>query len=663
MQKKRAIFRTAVFLILVLIVLVPFTLSTYIGQETPQFLPGHIDLSGFDFSEKLAKIPYSSFLYYRGALYSPEDFETNRVRQTPESLADAKGRFNPGCYGTYRITLKLPDDMIYGLSSYSAMYSQRLFINNEEYPAFGLTGETGESSMPQTGHYTFYFTPGSGNTDILIQFSNFSHSDYGGIVPLFLGSQENIALRDARSQQRVHLLAGCTLTAAIFFAGMFLYFSRQYVFLWFSLACFAVTLRILIVNEKTIMLLFPGLPWNISIGGEYLSLILLLYAFLQYIHRMFPGALHRYALNIYTALCGVFTGIILFSAPLFYTRFILPFQIGTAAVGFYLLAALLWNIARNRDSRHAEHGLILTGATAFIVLSVWDIQTHRAGGFALGLGLAETGMLVMTFASMLALVLRFSRTENELNLARKKELEMQETNRFLDRMSRMKSDFLANISHEMRTPLAVMAGYAGLTSLQLQKGSIDDGTLQNLATIKREAIRLAELVEQIKDVSLEKDRRLSLQDIGAYAILNQTAEFCAPICAKNRNTLVVAADADKGLTLHVNAESIFQVLVNLVVNANRHTKEGSILLNAYAAESPGFAELFVIDNGSGLDAQVLPRLFERGFSGDGSSGLGLSICKEIIEEHGGSIRIESEPGKGVGVYFTLPCAKGETEHV
>ncbi|MEL7601975.1 MAG: HAMP domain-containing sensor histidine kinase, partial [Bacillota bacterium] len=232
-----------------------------------------------------------------------------------------------------------------------------------------------------------------------------------------------------------------------------------------------------------------------------------------------------------------------------------------------------------------------------------------------------------------------------------------------DRMSRMKSDFLANISHEMRTPLAVMAGYAGLTSLQLQKGSIDDGTLQNLTTIKREAIRLAELVEQIKDVSLEKDRRLSLQDIGAYTILRQTAEFCALICTKNRNSLVVAADTDEGLTLHVNAESIFQILVNLVVNANRHTKEGSIILGAHTTESPGFAELFVIDSGSGLDAQVLPRLFERGFSGDGGSGLGLSICKEIVEEHGGTIRIESEPGKGVGVHFTLPCAKGETEHV
>lgn len=663
MQTRQTIFRTAVFLILILIILLPFALNTYIEQEIPQYLPGYADLSGFNFCDKLCVLPQSSFLYYRGALYTPEDFAVNGAAHPPESLAEVKGRFDPGNCGTYRITLKLPDHTIYGLSSYSAMYAQRLFINGEEYPAFGMTGATGEVATPDAGHYTYYFAPQASTTEIVIQFSNFSHWDYGGIVSVYVGSQENVALRDARSQQRIHLLTGCTLTAAMFFAGMFLYFSMQYVFLWFSLACFSVTLRILIVNEKVLLLLFPGLPWNISIGSEYLSLILLLYSFLQYIHRMFPGALHRYALHAYTTLCGVFAVAVLFSSPLFYTRFMLPFQISTAVVGLYVLTALLWNIARNRDSRHAEHGLVLTGAVAFIVLSAWDIQMHRAGGYALGLGLAEIGMLVMTVASMLALVLRFSRTEAELNIARKNELEMQETNRLLERMSRMKSDFLANISHEMRTPLAVMAGYAGLTSLQMQRGSTDGETLQNLAVIKREAIRLAELVEQIKDVSLEKDRQLALLNIGAYAILSQTVEFCAPIFSKNRNRLLIAPKAQKDIVLHVNAASIFQVLVNLIINANRHTKEGRILLDAHLSDSPELAELSVSDDGMGVEAQVLPRLLERGFSGDASSGLGLSICKEIIEEHSGSIRIESAPGKGFCVRLTLPCAKGEPEHV
>lgn len=661
MQTRQTIFRTAVFLILILIILLPFALNTYIEQEIPQYLPGYADLSGFNFCDKLCVLPQSSFLYFRGALYTPEDFAVNGAAHPPESLAEVKGRFDPGNCGTYRITLKLPDHTIYGLSSYSAMYAQRLFINGEEYPAFGMTGATGEVATPDAGHYTYYFAPQASTTEIVIQFSNFSHWDYGGIVSVYVGSQENVALRDARSQQRIHLLTGCTLTAAMFFAGMFLYFSRQYVFLWFSLACFSVTLRILIVNEKVLLLLFPGLPWNISIGSEYLSLILLLYSFLQYIHRMFPGALHRYALHAYTTLCGVFAVAVLFSSPLFYTRFMLPFQISTAVVGLYVLTALLWNIARNRDSRHAEHGLVLTGAVAFIVLSAWDIQMHRAGGYALGLGLAEIGMLVMTVASMLALVLRFSRTEAELNIARKNELEMQETNRLLERMSRMKSDFLANISHEMRTPLAVMASYAGLTSLELQKGAANAETLQNLATIKRESIRLAELVEQIKDVSLEKNRLLAMQDVDVFSILNQTIEFCTSICAKNRNRLTVSAEAEYDLTLRVNAESVFQIFVNLVVNANRHTKEGFITLNAHAANIHGFAELSVTDNGLGIDMQALPHLFERGFSCDGSSGLGLPICKEIVEEHGGSIRIESMPGKGVGVYFTLHCAKGETD--
>jgi len=251
-----------------------------------------------------------------------------------------------------------------------------------------------------------------------IQFSNFHHDDFSGIVPLYVGTQDKIALRDALAQQRIHLLVGCALTAFLFFLGMFLFFHRRYAFVWFALACLAIAVRMLIVEEKVIMLMFPNLPWQLSIGLEYLSLIVLLLAFLLYIHHMFQDALPKPVLWAYGSLCALYASAVLLTPPVVYTRFMFGFQAGTGVFGVYVAAALIFNVARKKDNRHPEHALIFVGALVFIVLSLINIQVHRAGGYSRALGLSETGMLVLIFANMVALTLQFSRTEAELDKAR-----------------------------------------------------------------------------------------------------------------------------------------------------------------------------------------------------------------------------------------------------
>ena len=658
MQKNHAVISASAFLILIIFVLTSLAiLTSRVEQEVPDTSPGYANLASFDFSEKLASIPNTSFLYYRETFYSPEDFKLGGANTEPIVLND--GRVDPGGYGTYRIVVKLPaNGETYGLSSYSAMYSQRLFIDGKEYPAIGVPGKTAETTAPMTKHYTVYFTPNTPEVEIIVQFANFNHYDYGGIVPLYLGTQQMITARDATAQQRVHILFGCAMTAFLFFMGMFFFFHRRYAFLWFSLASLSIGIRMLIVEEKAIMLLFPNLPWRFSIGLEYLALIALILSFLMYINSVFSGALHKNVLRVYGVLCALYAVIVLLTPPIIYTRFVLWFQLCSAVVGVYVLAALVCNVVRKNDNRRMEHFLILSGSLIFIVMSILDIQIHRSGGYSFPLGLSEIGMMIMIFVNMIALVLQFSRTETELDKARRNEQESQQTNLLLDRMSRLKSEFLANISHEMRTPLTIMSSYAGLTSLEIRHGAVNEKTLDNLGVIKREAIRLADLVEQIKEVSLEKERELALVDTAAVSLLQRAADFCGPICQKNKNYLFITQDTGD-VFLRVNPDSIFQALINLIINANRHTKEGSIRLDIQAGPENGFMTVSVSDDGEGIEQERLLGLFQRGVSGDGSSGLGLPICKEIVEEHGGRIWIESEKGKGTAVHFTLPLSKGE----
>ncbi len=220
---------------------------------------------------------------------------------------------------------------------------------------------------------------------------------------------------------------------------------------------------------------------------------------------------------------------------------------------------------------------------------------------------------------------------------------------------------MAPLASPARPQKPIIANYAALTAMQIQRDATDEKTTANLGTIKREAIRLGDLVEQLKTDSLEKERNLNLTHIEAGELLKQAADFCEYICKKNQNRITVSPGTEK-IFLHVNTESIFQTLINLIINANRHTRAGTIRLKAEGCNEDsraGFAKLTVSDDGDGIDPKLQPNIFNRGVSGDKSSGLGLAISKEFILEHGGEIWIESEKGKGTAICFTLPCSKGD----
>ncbi len=118
----------------------------------------------------------------------------------------------------------------------------------------------------------------------------------------------------------------------------------------------------------------------------------------------------------------------------------------------------------------------------------------------------------------------------------------------------------------------------------------------------------------------------------------------------------------------VNANQIQQVLLNLIINARQAMAEGGTLtINLDENRAEGFAEITIRDTGCGIPPQVLPKIFDSFFttktadeSGQGGSGLGLAMCKEVIESHQGRIRVESTPGKGTAFTLKLPLAKGQT---
>jgi two-component system phosphate regulon sensor histidine kinase PhoR len=231
----------------------------------------------------------------------------------------------------------------------------------------------------------------------------------------------------------------------------------------------------------------------------------------------------------------------------------------------------------------------------------------------------------------------------------------------LRRLEAIRTDFAANVSHELRTPITNISGYVD-TLLQV---GLDDREQARgfLQTVKRNADRLASIVEDLLALArLEQpDSKAWLEPqstLAADIIAGAVAEFEDAAAAKQIEIRVAAA---KELRVMVNPRLAEQAVGNLVSNAVRYSASGTrVTITARAADS-GFVELAVADEGSGIEARHVPRLFERFYRVDrarsrqmGGTGLGLAIVKHIAQVHGGRVTVESEVGRGSVFRLSLP---------
>ena len=216
--------------------------------------------------------------------------------------------------------------------------------------------------------------------------------------------------------------------------------------------------------------------------------------------------------------------------------------------------------------------------------------------------------------------------------------------------------FLADVAHELRTPLAVIEG---------QLEAIEDGVYPadaaHLAPIREQIRTLEQLIDDLRTVALAESGSLTLEraptELGALV-----DDVVAAYSAQARATDVsIVADNEPGQpAAFADPARIRQLLGNLLTNSLRHTPAGgSVTVRTRASTDRATLAVEVVDNGSGIPRELLPRVFDRFVKGEGSkgSGLGLAICRDIIRAHDGDISIASRPDRGTTVTFTLPAVK------
>ena len=228
----------------------------------------------------------------------------------------------------------------------------------------------------------------------------------------------------------------------------------------------------------------------------------------------------------------------------------------------------------------------------------------------------------------------------------------------LERAEQLQRNMVADIAHELRTPLSNIRGY-----LEAARDGVIRPDADTIRSLDEEAGLLSRLVDDLQELSLAEAGELKLA---------RQAEDIAELISKAAATMQIQAEVkgvpvsidlpDKLPAVNIDSHRIGQVLRNLLENAVAHTTKGDAI-TVTATQRGSWIEVSVVNTGEGIPADDLPNIFERFYRVDksraratGGSGLGLTIAKRLVEAHGGKIEAQSEPGKGSRFTFTLPVS-------
>lgn len=305
-------------------------------------------------------------------------------------------------------------------------------------------------------------------------------------------------------------------------------------------------------------------------------------------------------------------------------------------------------------------------------------ETLRAlltvSALALPVALLAAGLVGLLLARRaLAPIDRITRTARELSaadLSRRLDLELPDDelgrlartfDEMLERIDtafRRQRQFTADASHELRTPLTIMRGQLEVALSRPRQSEEYRATLEAQA---EQVERLSALVTSLLTLARADAGQIPLQCevLDVAALVETSVEQVAPLAAERGVTLETAGPPT---TVHADATLLVQLLLNLLDNALRHTPSGGSIEVTWAVQA-GTLQLSVRDTGSGIAPEHLPRVFERFYRAGqareraaGGVGIGLAICRWIVEAHGGTISIASTLGQGTTVLVTLPNA-------
>lgn len=625
-------------------------LTTFDYAEKPVAVQGVLDLRGWEFSD------YQTLRLDGEWEFFPSQFTEGNDQKKPEeqtylqvpkrwdeAFVHEQGTPDTFRFGTYRLRILLDPKQqqtlgirINELRTASAIYANGQLVARAGQPATSVI-EHQARNIP----YTVKLTPEQGQVELLIHASN--DAGAGGITkPIRFGTIEAVQMRTMLSISLQLFLLVVFLIHSLY--ALLLYFlgSRNKGLLYFSLVMICGIFIVVTADDK-LFFVWLQLDYEWTLKMTYLVYVGAVAFIPPLFHYLLPAYLNRRILQGFGGLCSL------------YALFILCVPAGTILAMSRMLsivmllsviisAYILWKAIRDK-----EDIIFLLLACLFVGVNVvWTIVYA-----ILGLEMIHYpfNLIFAVLAFAAYWFRRFFRATTETKQLAEK----------LQQEDKRKDEFLVNTSHELRNPLH---GIINITQAIIEDtdNPLHEEHKKRLDILLHVSKRLTLMLDDLLDVTRLKENTIRLHEkkINLQSIFAGVFDM-ARLMLDGKPIALKAEIDDSFPSVRGDENRLIQILFNLVHNAIKFTDEGTITIRATAAN--GFASIQVEDTGVGIEEKALQSIFQpyeqaelNSIRASGGFGLGLHISRQLVELHGGTLSVQSTPGKGSAFTFTLPLA-------
>ncbi len=646
--------RTILYLFTILGILVS---SAYCGNSGSKKIPkaekGVIDLRDWDFEKDGVLKLDGEWEFYWNRFLKSGQFETaeNRIFMDVPSVWNGKYFNNEPLpyqgYSTYRLRLLTREDQN-DLSLKIMLINSAFKLYSADVPSGGQgrPGKIAEETVPRMSpEIADLKNFEDKEVEIIIHVSNFHYGEGGIERNILIGKKNQIRQHHKSAESRQLIFFGMIFFIGIYHLGLYSMRKTYISAFYFGLFCIISSIRDIIVDERAVLSIFPEMPFWTYFRPSFICLYLMIAAFFQFLKSVFREDINEnlFRFLVYYYLIASF--LTLFLPP----NLVLEYELFNQLIAILLGPLIFRLIYVSYTRKRTGTVFFMAGFAVFFLTGFNDIlHTHNYinTGFYVQFGLA-----VFVTSQSFILSLRYS------NAFKKAEsLSIQ-----LEKMGKVKDEFMSNLSHELRTPLSLIYAYAEMMSERRGKNEED---IRNFGKdILKEAGKLNENINDLMLLTdLESKFHLRNEKIKASEICRDCLKYLKD--AAEEKNIGLSFNADEEIYFSADRSLISKALIILVKNGIIYNRPGG-QVEVNVSQKNDKIIFSVMDNGIGISFSDQSRVFEKFYRVDSSVtyaesgvGIGLFIASRIAGIHSGEIVLESAPDIGTSVQFILP--KGQT---